>query len=308
MRNGRAFAAVSLVVVLGAPVLGQSAETPQKLDQAPTQPVPPSGPAPAQPAVQGSQAARYVIGPLDTLSITVVGEDELTKKFQVDNDGTFTFPYLNRVQAAGLTLEELQTRLATLLRTGEILRNPQVRVEIDQYKSRSVYVIGEVRVPGKVTMAGTALSVLEALALAGSPTANASNEIIVVHPATPGALPADSAPNPDTQGERITINRRDLELGRAGRDIVLQDGDIINVPIAQRFYIYGQVRNPGTYVLDPGMTLQQAIALAGGLTDRGSDRRIKAKRLVNGRLTEVSLSLEDKILANDTIDIPSRFF
>jgi polysaccharide export outer membrane protein len=68
------------------------------------------------------------------------------------------------------------------------------------------------------------------------------------------------------------------------------------------------VRNPGTYVLDPGMTLQQAIALAGGLADRGSDRRIRAKRLVGGKLAEVSLQLEDKILANDTIDIPSRFF
>jgi len=247
-----------------------------------------------------------VIGPQDNLSITVVDEPELTGKFRVENDGTFTFPYLNRVQAAGLSLEELQIRLATGLQAG-FHRNPQVRVEVDQYKSRSVYVIGEVRVPGKVTMSGTTLTLLEAPSLAGSPTANASNEIIVVHPSKAATAPA-GVPGVDIPGERVTINRRELELGRAGREVVLQDGDIINVPVAQRFYIYGFVRNPGTYVLDPGMTLQQAIALAGGLTDRGSDRRIKVKRLVNGKLVEASLDLEDKILANDTIDIPQRFF
>jgi protein involved in polysaccharide export with SLBB domain len=61
-------------------------------------------------------------------------------------------------------------------------------------------------------------------------------------------------------------------------------------------------------VLDPGMTVQQAIALAGGLTERGSDRRITARRLVNGKLTDVSVRLDDKILPNDVITIPTRFF
>ena len=89
---------------------------------------------------------------------------------------------------------------------------------------------------------------------------------------------------------------------------MLQDGDIINVPVAQHFYISGMVRNPGYYVLDPGMTVHQAIALAGGLNERGSDRRINVNRLVNGKLAEVAVNLEDKVQANDTINIPSRFF
>ncbi len=292
----RLFTLVPLLMGLSGLVYAQSAQTPPVSGSTPVQ----------QRPVTPATAERYVIGPQDNLSITVVDEMELSGKFRVENDGTFTYPYLNRVQAAGLSLEELQTRLTTGLKAG-FLRNPQVRVEVDQYKSRSVYVIGEVRVPGKVTMSGTTLTLLEALSLAGSATANASSEIIVVHPSKAGAAPG-GVPGADIPGERITINRRELELGRAGREIVLQDGDIINVPVAQRFYIYGFVRNPGTYVLDPGMTLQQAIALAGGLTDKGSDRRIKVKRLVDGKLTEVSLQLEDKILSNDTIDIPARFF
>jgi polysaccharide export outer membrane protein len=168
-----------------------------------------------------------------------------------------------------------------------------------------VYVIGEVRSPGKITMTGTQMTLLEALALAGSPTSNASNQVIVVHPAKPNAA---GTPSADTEGQRITVNRRDLELGKAGQDIVLQDGDIINVPVAQRFYISGMVRNPGFYVLDPGMTVQQAIALAGGLNDRGSDRRITATRLVNGKSEDVKVELEDKVEPNDVLNIPSRFF
>ena len=68
------------------------------------------------------------------------------------------------------------------------------------------------------------------------------------------------------------------------------------------------VRNSGTYVLEPGMTFAQAIAVAGGLNDRGSDRRITVTRVVNGRTTEVKVDLDGKVQANDTIKIPTRFF
>jgi polysaccharide export outer membrane protein len=68
------------------------------------------------------------------------------------------------------------------------------------------------------------------------------------------------------------------------------------------------VRSPGTFVLDPGLTVQQAIALAGGLNERGSDRRIKVRRLVNGKLTDLSIELVDQVLPGDTITIASRFF
>ena len=74
------------------------------------------------------------------------------------------------------------------------------------------------------------------------------------------------------------------------------------------FYMAGQVRNPGVHILEPGMTVQQAIALAGGLTDRGSDRRITASRLVKGKLTDIGLKLEDRVMANDVITIGQRLF
>jgi polysaccharide export outer membrane protein len=249
---------------------------------------------PATPAVL---TEGYVIGPQDNLSIIVSDEAELTGKYRVDTDGTISMPYLSRVVLAGLSLADAQVKIASLLRAGYI-RNPQVRIEVDQFKSRSVIVSGEVRTPGKLTLPGTTISLLEALALAGSPTVNASNEVIVIHPPKPGEL----APEP------ITINRRELELGKAGRDVTLQDGDIVNVPVAKRFYISGFVKNPGSYVLDTGTTVSQAIILAGGLSERGTDRRIRVSREVSGRTVDIAVDLDDKLKPNDEIKIRARFF
>jgi polysaccharide export outer membrane protein len=253
-----------------------------------------TAPAPAPQLPAAMQATSYRIGPLDTILITVVDEPELSGRFPVDSDGMFSYPYLSRVKAAGMTPAELQATLVAQLQAG-YLRNPQIRVEVDKFGSQSVMVVGEVRQAGKIPMTGPKMTLLEALVLAGSPTAQASTEIIVRH------RPVDGK-----EAEEVRVNRRDLELGKS--DVTLRDGDIINVPAAQRFYMDGQVRNPGYYVLDPGMTVQQAIALAGGLTDRGSDRGITATRVVNGKNTEVSVRLEDKVQANDVIRVRQRFF
>jgi len=269
-----------------------------------------SGPKTQAPAAQTLPASvnpsSYRIGLQDQIKITVFDEPDLSTMYRVDADGFISFPLIGRVSASGLTLSELQQRITTML-AGGFIRNPQVRIEIDEYKSQFVFVIGEVRAPGKIAMKGSTMTLLEALALAGSPTSNASNEVIVVHPSRPTTTVVN-APGADIEGTRITVNRKDLELGKAGQDVLLQDGDIINVPSAQHFYITGMIRNPGTFVLDPGMSVQQAIALAGGLNDRGSDRRIKISRLVNSKFTEVSVELEDKVLAGDTITIAARFF
>jgi polysaccharide biosynthesis/export protein len=252
------------------------------------------GPPKTDPPAPGE---GYVIGPQDNLSIIVSDETELTGKYRVDTDGTISMPYLSRVPLAGLSLQEAQDKITAMLKAGYI-RNPQVRIEVDQFKARSVLMTGEVRVQGKVTLPGSTMSLLEALALAGSATANASNEVLIMHPPKPG----EKAPEP------IVVNRKDLELGKVGRDITLQDGDIVNIPVAKRFYISGFIKNPGSFVLDTGTTVGQAIILAGGLNDRGSDRRLSVIRVVSGKAVEISVKMEDTVLANDEIKVKSRFF
>jgi polysaccharide export outer membrane protein len=306
MRKNPLFIAIAFTLIAGA---GFAA--PPQTPQPPAPPVPAPGtiykPDFEIPKVEGSGGQTktetpgategYVIGPQDNLSIIVSDETELTGKYRVDTDGTISMPYLSRVPLAGLSLAEAQDKITALLKAG-FIRNPQVRIEVDQFKARNVLVTGEVRTPGKVTLPGTTMSLLEALALAGSPTQNASNDVLVMHPPKPG----EKAPEP------IMVNRKDLELGKVGRDLVLQDGDIVNVPVAKRFYISGFIKNPGSFVLDTGMTVAQAIILAGGLNDRGSDRRITIIRSESGKSVEIPAKLEDRVQPNDEVKVKSRFF
>src|SRR2546430_7157909 len=109
-------------------------------------------------SVRGQKPATspetYVIGPQDNLSIIVTDENDLTGKYRVDTDGTISMPYLQRVPVAGLSLAEAQAKITQLLQK-DYIRNPQVRVEVDQFKARSVIVNGEVRTPGKDSLPGT---------------------------------------------------------------------------------------------------------------------------------------------------------
>jgi polysaccharide export outer membrane protein len=89
-------------------------------------------------------------------------------------------------------------------------------------------------------------------------------------------------------------------------NILLQDNDTIFVSAADRFYVTGFVRTPGSFVLQPNMTVQQAIAVAGGLTERGSTRGIKIRRKVKGKDVEVNARMTDLVQPNDTIQVRQR--
>jgi polysaccharide export outer membrane protein len=305
MRKNPLLIALAFTVIAGGAL---AAQPPAQTPPAPQTPVPGTTYKPdfEIPKTEGQKAdplsptvpsEGYVIGPQDNLSIIVTDESDLTGKYRVDTDGTISMPYLSRVPLAGLSLQEAQDKITAMLKAG-FLRNPQVRIEVDQFKARSVLMTGEIRIQGKLTLPGTTMSLLEALALAGSATQNASNEVLIMHPPKLG----EKAPEP------ITVNRKDLELGKVGRDITLQDGDIVNIPVAKRFYISGFVKNPGSFVLDTGTTVGQAIILAGGLSDRGSDRRIRIGRVLNGKTVDIPVNMDDKVLPNDEIKVKSRFF
>ncbi len=249
----------------------------------------------------------YLIGPSDVLAIKVFDEPALSGTFSVDSDGTITFPYLQRIMVGGKTLSDVETMIATGLRDGYVLR-AQVSVEISQYRSRSIYVLGEVKAPGKYTIEGQ-VTLLEVIAKAGSFTPSAGPTIIVQRYKDGMAAAVAAAPaSPDSTetAELLRVSVEDLKAGRFTANVLLQDSDTIIVPAAERYYVTGFVRTPGSFVLRPGMTVQQAIAEAGGLTERGSTRRIKITRKVNGKDVEIDADMSDLVRPNDTIKVPQR--
>src|SRR5688572_33184525 len=148
--------------------------------QAPARPTaaPPADTKPAR-ASMAAADSDYVVGPQDVLNVRIYGEDKLSGKIRIDNDGSFPFEYLGRVKAEGMTTAQIETYLVKALGDG-YLRSPQVSVEVIEYRSQSVFVTGEVRSPNKYSLQGNS-TLMDALTLAGSVTANAGNWVQITH-------------------------------------------------------------------------------------------------------------------------------
>ncbi len=249
--------------------------------------------------VSSQQNAAYVVGAQDVLTVTVFSEPQLSGRFRVENDGQFSYPFLGRVQASGRTLADIAALVKTRLADG-YLRNPQVTVEIEQFRSQNVFIMGEVRTPGRYTLTG-AVTLIEALAQAGSIAPSAGNE--VTDPPSAARRRASRLPSLDSGDADVQrINLRDIQSGKLAANVTIRDGDTIFVPKAQRFYVTGNVRTPGAYVLEPNLTVLQAISMAGGATERGSTRRL---RIIRNK-KEIDVKPEDIVQADDTIVVRQR--
>src|SRR3954469_12268610 len=173
---------------------------------------------PASPSAQS--AADYVIGPQDVLTIQVFDQADLGGKYTVETDGTFSFPLIGRVTAAGMTLRAFETELKKKLADG-YFRNPQVTVAVEQYRSQRIFVMGEVRVPGPVALTG-GMTLIEALSRAGSTLPSASGEVAVVR--APQGAKGPPLPDPNKAADIARASIRDLEAGSTRQNIELHDG------------------------------------------------------------------------------------
>lgn len=249
----------------------------------------------------------YVVGAQDVLTINSFDQADLSGRFAVEADGTFTFPLIGRVKAGGLTLRQIEAELKQRLKDGKFFVNPQLSVAVEQFKSQKIFIVGEVRSPGAYPLSGD-MSLIEALARAGSTLPTASGEALIVHGA-PSQTTADVLAASSDPANMVRINLRDLESGVLSQNAVLRDGDTIFVPRAQSVYVFGQVKNPGAYSLQQsGMTVLQALSLAGGVSENGSTNRIRIVRMVKGEKTEIKVKLNDVVQPGDTIIVPERYF
>ena len=260
----------------------------------------------ATPAAATAQsAADYLIGPQDVLTIQVFDQADLGGKYTVETDGTFSVPLVGRVTAGGLTLRSFEGELRKKLADG-YFRNPQVTVGVEQYRSQRVFVMGEVRAPGPVSLTG-GMTLIEALARAGSTQPTSSGEVAVVR--APQGARGPVMPNQESGTEVFRASIRDLESGALSQNIELRDGDTIFVPRAESIYVFGQVKNPGAYSLvQRDTTVLQALSLAGGVGENGAMNRVKVIRILDGEKKELKVKLSDLVRPGDTLVVPERYF
>jgi polysaccharide export outer membrane protein len=305
-RKPEGFDGVSKVTSLAGPARERAAAAPAAAPVAAEA----APPAPAAAPSVSPPATEYQIGPEDILKVTVYGHEDLTQTVVVQSDGTFVFPLIGRIKGGDLSPKELERKITVLLSQG-FIRNPQVTVLVQEYRSKTIFVVGEIMRPGTYPLSGSR-TLVEALAKAGPTTANAGAEVVIVRPQ--GEVQGPVLPNQVGEGsasamaEVIRVNMRDIQAGDLTKNVLLRPNDTVFIPQAPKVFVSGEVRNPGAYPFAPGTTVRQAISLAGGLTEDGSSGRIRVVRTVDGKSRELKIKLEDSVQPGDTIVVKSKLF
>ena len=274
--------------------------------------------------VAGSQAALanykdYQVGPEDQLDIVVYGQDALNRTLRVNGQGDIIMPLVGAVRVAGLTTQEIEKRLSDLY-NANFLVNPQITVEVKEYRHQRVAVTGAVMKPGSYELIGPR-SLLEVLAMAGgianqgSATGGGGSlagdvvDVIRHENATdlsaaikPGAV-QPFAPKTET----LVIDLRRLMSGQEPRsNIMIRNGDVVYVPNAGTAYVLGAVKKPGLIVVKENLTVSQAVALAGDVDPMVANDNITIMRFDDqGKPITINANLS-RIVARREPDIPIK--
>jgi polysaccharide export outer membrane protein len=259
-----------------------------------------AGPCAAQPAPAAQSATppatassgapvadnNYILGVGDVIEVSVLGQT-YTGGGRIDADGKIQLQYLGAVKVSEQTAAQVQDQIGKALEASGYFVHPTIRVNVVSFTSRYVTVLGAFRAPGLVPV-DRAYRVSEILAKVGGVSELGADYLVL----TP------------LQGPARNLLVKDLATGDSTQDPYVQPGDKLYSPSADIFYISGEVKSPSTFPLTPGITISQAIARAGGLTDLGSNKGIKVTR----KGQTVNVDLGDKVQPNDVIMIKQRLF
>ncbi len=246
-------------------------------------------------------AVDKVLDDGDMVRISVYGNPDLTTEAKVSATGMLNFPLIGEVRVGGLSSPEAERLIEERLVSEGFLRQAQVNVIVLQAKGQQVSILGQVMKPGKYSIESGARTLFDFIALSGGVSAKGSSEITIIRLAE--EPPKRYTVNIDQlfrQSSVETVKRSNIEM---------LAGDVIYVPEAPVFYVFGEANRPGVYRYKPGMTVAQAISAGGGVSVRGTERGIEiTRRDKAGKLVKLSASLAAEILADDVITIQERLF
>ena len=253
--------------------------------------------------VQGAhgQAAadkpQTILGPGDVIRVTVYQNPDLTTEARISELGQINFPLIGNVNVGNGTVSAAEQRIAKMLRDGNFVLRPQVTVNVLQIRSSQISILGQVGKPGRYPIEIVGSKVSEMIAAAGGVMPTGADVVTLVG-------------TRDGKPVKLEIDLPAiLQSGRSDLDVVVENGDIIYVDRAPTFYMYGEIQRPGQMRLERGMTLLQAMAGAGGLTARGTERGIRVHRKdANGVVRISELKMNDPILQDDVIYVRESLF
>jgi polysaccharide biosynthesis/export protein len=252
-----------------------------------------------------TNVSSYVLGPEDQITVRIFAANDIPdKSVQIDNNGSVTLPMIGQVHAAGLTVQQLQATLVTAYK--KYFKDPQVTVQVSDFRSQPVSVAGNVAKPGVVQLQGNR-NLMEVLGLAGGLMADAGDGVLITRNLSEGPIPVSGAfTDPTGKYSVAHINVRSIMSGKDPEaNIQIKPHDVITVARARLIYVLGNVGRPGGYVLTENetMSLTQAIALAGGWDKMAALSGARILRSSGGPTREQIPANIKKIMENKAPDL-----
>ena len=248
-------------------------------------------------AAPATAAAEYRLGAGDAVRISVYQSPDLTLEARIGEAGVVSYPLLGNVKIGGITVSAAEKLIADGLKSGNFVKSPQVSVLVTQVRGNQVSVLGQVNRPGRYPIETTDLRLSDLLALAGGIAVTGADTAILVG---------------TRSGQPI---RKEIELSSIFRtatredDILVLNGDVVYVERAPIVYIYGEVQRPGPMRLERGLTVMQALATGGGLTQRGTEKGLRVHRKgEDGKLQVLQPAMDDALREGDVVYVRESLF
>lgn len=240
-------------------------------------------------------ADDYLVGPGDVLRITVFEHENLGTVDRITEKGFIIMPLLGPVKVGGLTIPEVSVKLSDLLADGYLV-NPMVNVFVEEFRSKSVVVLGHVNTPGLIELSGPT-TLLQLLSKAGGLTDGSGDTATIKR---------------DKNGDKevIVIDLVSLfEGGDLSNNIAIRDGDTVFVSKGGMCYVTGEVESPGAYPCKDQPTVLKLIALAGGFTGKAAKKNVNIVRVIKGQKNIMKdVDLQESLLPDDVIVVPEGFW
>jgi polysaccharide biosynthesis/export protein len=228
--------------------------------------------------------SKLKIQPGFLLDEEVFDEPDMSGQFRVDPNGNVILPLVGAVHVAGDTLFEAQNKIQQSLKTSGMLKNPQVTLDIAEYASTMVTVLGEVNNPGRLQMLAPH-TLLDVIAFAGGETQMAGGVVNLRH-------------EQDGKTQTAVYHYGRNSNGDSIADVIVHDGDTVIVPRAGIVYVLGQVTRPGGFLMqeDGKLDAAQAISLAWGTTLLASTKHIMIiRRKPDGTFVQFEVSYKQMV-------------
>jgi polysaccharide biosynthesis/export protein len=291
-----------LPAIVMAQITAQPSAPGAQVQRATVIPAAPAGPRPAQPpAAAGAPSAAvtqdYRLGSGDSIAIQVFQSPDLSVEARVSEGGMISYPLVGSVQIGGLTIPEAEKKIANALLTGGFVKSPQVSIAVKQVRGNQVAVLGQVQRPGRFPLETFNTRASDMLAAAGGVTPTGDDVLII------------TGTRENKPFRKVMDIPFLLSNAKSDEDILVSGGDTLYVNKAPMFYIYGEAQRAGTYRVERGMTVMQALAAGGGPTIRGSQNRLRLHRKdANGNIIETTPQLTDLVRPEDTIYVRESIF